>query len=119
MFCLRAPTDPEWAKKAVQDLDAVLVDHAHCEMKAATNALSLVVRHPGALALVRALTDLAREELAHFRRCVGVLRRPGLYLRTPEVEHYAAELRCGQSGVPPWGMPPIVDRLLIGALIEA
>ena len=56
MFCLTAPTDPAWIEEAVRDLGAVLVDHAHCEMKAATNALSLVVRHPGDLGLVRAST---------------------------------------------------------------
>src|SRR6476619_758098 len=109
MFCLRAQTDPMWAREAVRDLDAVLVDHAHCEMKAATNALSLVVRQPGDPGLVRALTDLAREELDHFRRCVGFLEPRGLALGPPEVDHYAAELRRAQSGLPPWGMPPIVD----------
>jgi tRNA-(ms[2]io[6]A)-hydroxylase len=119
MFCLRSATDPEWAKEAVRDLDHVLVDHAHCEMKAATNALSLVVRHSGDLALVRALVDLAREELDHFRRVVGFLERRGLKLGPPEVDQYAAELRRVQASLPPWAMPPIVDRLLVGALIEA
>jgi tRNA-(ms[2]io[6]A)-hydroxylase len=119
MFCLKTSTDPEWAKKAIQDLDAVLVDHAHCEMKAATNALSLVVRHPADLALVRDLVDLAREELDHFRRVVGFLERRGLKLGPPEVDEYAAELRRAQSALPAWGMPAIVDRLLVGALIEA
>ena len=77
MFCLRVGTDPEWAKSAARGLDEVLVDHAHCEMKAATNALSLVVRHPGDLGLVRALTELAQEELSHFHRCVAFLEGRG------------------------------------------
>jgi tRNA-(ms[2]io[6]A)-hydroxylase len=119
MFCLVNATDPAWAKEAAMDLDAVLVDHAHCEMKAATNALSLVVRHPGDLALVRALTDLALEELDHFRRCVAFLERRGLELGAPPVDLYAADLRRAVTSAKPTTLPPIVDRLLTSALIEA
>ncbi len=119
MFCLRAPTDPAWAAAAVRDLDAVLVDHAHCEMKAATNALSLVVRHPGDLGLVRALTDLAREELDHFRRVVAFLERRGLALGPPPIDAYAGELRRAMARLPTEDLPAVVDRLLVGALIEA
>lgn len=119
MFCLRAQTDPAWAKEAVRDLDAVLIDHAHCEMKAATNALSLVVRHPGDLGLVRALTDLAREELDHFRRCVAFLERRKLALGPPPVDLYAGELRKAMGRLPNAEIPAMVDRLLVSALIEA
>ena len=119
MFCLRASTDPAWAKEAVRDLDSVLVDHAHCEMKAATNALSLVVRHPGDLGLVRALTDLAREELDHFRRVVAFLERRGLELGPPPVDSYAAEVRRAMGMLPNADIPAVVDRLLVSAIIEA
>ena len=119
MFCLRVPTDPAWATKAAHDLDAVLIDHAHCEMKAATNALSLVLRHPDDLALVRALTDLAREELDHFRRVVAFVDRRGLKLGAPPVDNYAGELRRAMGLLPHADVPSITDRLLVGALIEA
>jgi tRNA 2-(methylsulfanyl)-N6-isopentenyladenosine37 hydroxylase len=119
MFCLRVPTDPAWAKKAVEDLDAVLIDHAHCEMKAATNALSLVLRHPDDLALVRALSDLAREELDHFRRVVAFVDRRGLRLGAPPIDDYAGELRRAANVLPHANIPAITDRLLVGALIEA
>jgi len=119
MLCLRAPTDPAWARAAVSDLDAVLVDHAHCEMKAATNAMSLVLRHPSDLALVRALTDLAREELDHFRRVVAFIERRGLVLGLPPVDAYAAELRRATSALPQGELPSIVDRLLASSIIEA
>ena len=119
MLCLRAPTDPAWARAAARDLDAVLIDHAHCEMKAATNALSLVVRHPGDLGLVRALTDLAREELDHFRRCVAFLERRGLELGPPPASAYAVELRRAMGLLPHAEVPAVVDRLLVSALIEA
>jgi tRNA-(ms[2]io[6]A)-hydroxylase len=120
MFCLRVPTDPAWAKEAVRDLDAILVDHAHCEMKAATNALSLVVRHPNDFGLVRALTDLPREELDHFRRVVAFIERRGLELGPPPVDTYASDLRRAANvlkGHP--DIPAVVDRLLVSALIEA
>ena len=119
MFCLRVGTDPEWARGAVSGLDEILVDHAHCEMKAATNALSLVVRHPFDLGLVRALTELAQEELAHFDRCLAFLEARGLTLGPPPVDRYAAGLRRATGALPHTELSPLVDRLLVGALIEA
>ncbi len=119
MFCLRAPTDASWAPSAVEDLDAVLVDHAHCEMKAATNALSLVVRHSNDIELVRALTEIAREELEHFARVVEFLHLRGLRLGPPPVDDYAAELRREMNKLPVSDVPVVADRLLVGALIEA
>ena len=119
MFCLTSPTDPAWAREAAADLDAVLIDDAHCEMKAATNAMSLVMRHPSDLALVRALTELAREELDHFRRVLHFIDRRGLDLGAPPVDAYAAELRTAMNRLPQANIPNLVDRLLVGALIEA
>lgn len=119
MFCLRVATDPAWAREAVKDLDAVLVDHAHCEMKAASNALSLLVRHPDDFRLVRALTELAREELDHFRRVVTFIEARGLSLGAPPVDDYAAALRRAQTRLPASSLPLVVDRLLFSALIEA
>jgi tRNA-(ms[2]io[6]A)-hydroxylase len=131
MLCLKVPTDGAWVAAALGDLDRVLVDHAHCEMKAASNALSLVARHggsqgssqagsPGDYALVRALTDLAREELDHFQRVIAFLERRGLALGPPPVDDYAAELRRKSGDLPrDASIPPLVDRLLVGALIEA
>ncbi|WP_394825291.1 tRNA isopentenyl-2-thiomethyl-A-37 hydroxylase MiaE [Pendulispora albinea] len=118
MFCLKVRSDPGWAKEAVANFDKVLADHAHCEMKAASNALSLAARHPDDLALVRALTDLAKEELEHFQQVLTVLERRGIPLGPPEVDTYAADLRKSAKERPS-GLPPLVDRLLVGALIEA
>jgi tRNA-(ms[2]io[6]A)-hydroxylase len=119
MLCLRAATDEAWARAAVKDLDAVLVDHAHCEMKAATNALSLVVRHPHDLALVKALTAIAQEELAHFDMVVAFLEERGLSLGIPPVDDYAAQLRRAMNALPASDLPLVSNRLLVGALIEA
>lgn len=119
MLGLREETDEAWAREALKDLDAVLVDHAHCEMKAATNALSLVVRHPQDLALVRELTAIAQEELAHFDRVVQLLASRGLALGVPPVDDYAAQLRRAMNALPASDLPLLANRLLVGALIEA
>jgi tRNA-(ms[2]io[6]A)-hydroxylase len=120
VLCLKVASDAAWVRQATADLDSVLVDHAHCEMKAASNALSLAARHPQSFALVRALTDLAREEIDHFQRVAMFLERRGLRLGPPPVDVYAAELRRALAELPrDPNTPPLVDRLLSAALIEA
>jgi tRNA-(ms[2]io[6]A)-hydroxylase len=121
MLCLKVPTDAAWADAAMRDVDAVLVDHAHCEMKAASNALSLATRHPGDAELARALTDLAREEIDHFQRVLTMLEARGVTLGPPPVDAYAAELRRASNELPreQGDAATLVDRLLVGALIEA
>ncbi len=119
MLCLTTPTDAAWVRAAAQDLEGVLIDHAHCEMKAASHALSLVARHPSNLELVRALTALAREELDHFDRVLEFLVARGVLLGHPPVDAYAAELREVCRRLPRDGTPLLVDRLLVSAVIEA
>jgi tRNA-(ms[2]io[6]A)-hydroxylase len=121
MLCLKVSTDAAWAQEAMRDVDAVLVDHAHCEMKAASNALSLAARHPGDAELVRALTDLAREEIDHFQRVLALLVERHVTLGPPPVDAYAAELRRAANELPRQSADgsTLVDRLLVGALIEA
>jgi tRNA-(ms[2]io[6]A)-hydroxylase len=116
MLGLKRATDPTWAKLALENLDAVLVDHAHCEMKAASNAMSLATRQIGKHALVLQLIELAREELDHFARVVRELDARGIALGSPPVDDYAAELRKRVAAKPG---DPMVDRLLVAALIEA
>jgi tRNA-(ms[2]io[6]A)-hydroxylase len=120
MLCLKVPTDASWANDALRDVGAILVDHAHCEMKAASNALSLAIRHSQDPALVRQLTDLAREEIEHFQRVMEALTSRGLALGLPLVDAYAADLRRAVAALPREPEPMLlVDRLLVGALIEA
>lgn len=121
MFCLTHRTDPRWAELALQDLDAVLVDHAHCELKAATNALSLAARSPGHPDIARALVALAEEEVAHLARVMDELGKRGLSLGPPQPDDYAAALRKLATASSKRRGPDdaLVDRLLVGALIEA
>jgi len=123
MLCLKVPTDAAWAVAALRDADAVLADHAHCELKAASNALSLVGRHPGDPEIARALSDLAREEIEHFQRVVSVLAARGVAMGPPPVDEYAGALRRAANALPrpapATDRDRLVDRLLVGALIEA
>jgi tRNA-(ms[2]io[6]A)-hydroxylase len=120
MLGLKVSTDAGWAAAAMRDADAVLVDHAHCELKAASNALSLVARHPAEPWLSRALTDLAREEIEHFQRVLDMLAVRGVPMGPPPVDAYAAALRRAAHELPRSpAIPILVDRLLVGALIEA
>jgi tRNA-(ms[2]io[6]A)-hydroxylase len=121
MLCLAQATDPRWVEVALADLDAVLVDHAHCEIKAATNALSLASRAPDS-AMAGALAALAEEEVQHFRQVLEELSRRGLSLGLPPQDAYASELRAIAHRTRPGGRSQretLLDRLLIGALIEA
>lgn len=120
MLCLTRPTDPRWAELALANLETLLADHAHCEMKAASNALSLAARFPEHTDVARTLAELAEEELRHFRAVLDELSRRGIKLGKPLVDTYAAELRkrtsVGKAGGP---QDAFVDRLLVGAVIEA
>jgi tRNA-(ms[2]io[6]A)-hydroxylase len=118
---LLRPTDPTWAERASDEVERVLVDHANCEMKAASNALALSARCSSEPKVVRALVALAEEELGHFREVLDELERRGLRLGPPEEDWYAAELRrrVSKDRGSPLLEDVIVDRMLVGALIEA
>src|SRR5262245_26962752 len=126
MLCLTRPTSERWVEVALGNLDAVLVDHAHCEMKAASNALSLAVRASQTPGVVAELVSLAEEELSHFRRVLAELEARGVPLGPPPPDGYAAELRRIVRAHREASRSPVaqqtealVDRLLVAALIEA
>lgn len=123
MLGLLAATDARWADAALSDLHALLRDHAHCEMKAASNALSLAVRQSEDAGLVRRLVAIAQEELVHFDRVLALLAERGIPLGPPPVDGYAAALRERVAKLPrdcdAGRVPPVVDRLLACAVIEA
>ncbi len=122
MLGLLTSTDARWIERAKSDLASVLVDHAHCEMKAASNALALSTRCIGFADVTRQLVELAEEELRHFRQVLDEIERRGLTLGPPEEDFYAAELRrrVGKTRHRhDLASHVIADRLLVGALIEA
>lgn len=115
MLRLACPTDPRWVEVALADLDRVLVDHAHCEHKAAVTALSFVSKYPDDPRLVTALAALARDEAAHFARMVDVCTARGLSLGHPDKDPYVQRLL---AAVRPGVVEQRVDRLLVCAIIE-
>lgn len=116
MSVLASRTDPSWAARALASLDDVLVDHAHCEKKAASTAISLCFRYPERVEMTLALSALAREELAHFEQVVAYLQARGIALRRQVPSPYAAGLLEAVRTTEP---ERLVDTLLCMALIEA
>lgn len=120
MGLLRSTTDPRWLGVALGDLPSTLADHAHCEKKAAASALKLVADHPDRPELVRPLARLAQEELSHLLAVLAEMGRLGVAPRPDEGDPYAQALvRLVRPGGAGRARDRLVDRLLVGALIEA
>jgi tRNA 2-(methylsulfanyl)-N6-isopentenyladenosine37 hydroxylase len=116
MLGLKAATHPGWAAAAAADPDRVLIDHAHCEKKAASSALALISRYPSQRALVSRLLALAHEELDHFGRVVEALHARGRELGPDRPDPYVRGLKdLVRAGEP----EHLLDLLLVNALIEA
>ncbi|RKH22830.1 tRNA-(ms[2]io[6]A)-hydroxylase [Corallococcus sp. CA041A] len=113
---LHAPTDPGWLPLALAHFDAVLVDHAHCEKKAAANALSMLQAYPDLPGLPSQMARLAREESAHLARVLDLMAARGLTLTKDAGDPYAQGL---QKHVRTPALERRVDRLLVAAIIEA
>lgn len=118
MLKLKLPTDPRWVNIVEKNIEEVLTDHAYCEQKAASNAISLMVKYSAYPELVVKMSELAREELEHFEQVVGKIRERGLTLGRERKDPYVNDLLefIQKSGDPKKLM---VDRLLFAAMIEA
>ena len=118
MLGLQLPTDPRWAELVHQDLPELLTDHAWCEQKAASNAISMIVRYPELGGLVTELTRIAQEELDHFGQVVAKIHARGWQLGPERKDHYVNELMqfVRKDGS---REERLVDRLLFSAMIEA
>lgn len=118
MLGLKLPTDPRWADIAENNLEEILTDHAFCEQKAASTAISLIVKYPECSDLVRAMTDLAREEMEHFQRVHEIILKRGWILGRERKDDYVNELfKIVRTGYV--RNIVLVDRLLFSALVEA
>lgn len=113
---LKTPTSQAWLNQALSDLDTVLLDHSHCERKAAGVALNLMCRYPSSEKLVRSLTAIAQEELSHFEQVNQWLNRRQIPLRPLPAPPYGAKLSAQVRRQEPGRM---LDSLLVAALIEA
>lgn len=113
---LRAPTDPSWFAVAAERWDELLLDHANCEKKAASTALSLMFSYPEDFDLANRMSKLAREELRHFELVQQKMTELGVVFRRLSPSRYAEGLRRALRRTEP---ERCVDLLLCGALIEA
>lgn len=116
MLGLVSTTDPRWIDVALGDLDAVLLDHLHCELKAASHATAMVTRYPMHARLARELTALAAEELGHVAQVFEALARRGVAPTPPPEDAYARAL---QRALADRKSEPLLDRLAVAAVIEA
>ena len=118
MLGLKLPTDPRWVNIVESNIEEILTDHAWCEQKAATNALSLIVNNPNYTDLVTALIQLAKEELEHFEMVHNLIKSRGLVLGLERKDSYVNELyKFMQKGGS--RISSLIDRLLFSAMIEA
>lgn len=116
MQVLLRPTLDAWVEQAIAHLDTILLDHSHCERKAAGVALNLMFRYPSFEKLVHQLTAIAREELEHFEQVNQWLSRRGIPLGPLAAPPYGAHLKAQIRKDEPWRL---LDSLLISGLIEA
>ena len=113
---LAAASSAAWLEQAIAHPELVLIDHAHCERKAAGVALQLMFRYPSDEGLGAALSPLAREELEHFEQVLQLLQRRGLALRPLPAPAYGATLTVAVRRGEPERM---LDSFLVAGLIEA
>ena len=118
MLGLKLPTDPRWVDIAQKNIEEILTDHAYCEQKAASTAISMIIGFPEYPELVTAMTELVQEEMSHFKMVHDLILERGLTLGRERKDPYVIRLR---SFFPKGGSRTyhLVHKLLCAALIEA
>ena len=119
MLGLKLPSDPRWVNIVEKDIAMILTDHAYCEQKAASNAISMAIKYPMHSELVSAMIEVAQEELTHFEMVHQKLLNRGFKLGPEKRDEYVHDLlafirKSGKSE-----QETLVDRLLFSAMIEA
>ncbi len=116
MLSLKSSTAPWWLDTVEENLEEVLIDHAHCEKKAAGTAMNLIFAYVDKVELVRAMTEIVNEELDHFRQVLDLLDTRGMRFRRLTPSSYGRQLNDLVRKQEP---AKAVDRLLVAGLIEA
>jgi tRNA-(ms[2]io[6]A)-hydroxylase len=118
MLGLKMATDPRWVNIVEKNIEEILVDHAYCEQKAASNAISLMVNYPEFTDLVTEMTLIAQEEIAHFGLVHNKLLERGYTLGSERKDPYVNDLRkfIRKGGSLEQNF---VTKMLLGAMIEA
>jgi tRNA-(ms[2]io[6]A)-hydroxylase len=117
---LQLPTDPRWVNIVEGNIEEILSDHAWCEQKAATNAITIVINNSEHPDLVTDMLALAKEEIEHFQLVHEIIRKRGLTLARERKDHYVGGLvkymkKSGNGA----RISSLVEKLLFSAMIEA
>lgn len=116
MLRLKSSTDPAWVERALAHIDEILVDHATCEKKAASMALTLLFRYPDRAEILRPLSALAREEMEHFELVIDHIEaRGGRFHRLAPGDYGSRLMQIVDKREP----ARLLDTLLCCAVIEA
>ena len=118
MLKLKLPTDPRWANIAEGNIEEILTDHAFCEQKAASTAISLIITYPELSELVTEMSALAREEMSHFEMVHKHILKRGFKLGRERKDEYVGKLVKFFPQTPDRNLR-LIHRLLVAALIEA
>ena len=118
MLGLKLPTDPRWVNIVEKNIDEILIDHAYCELKAASTAISLINSFPEYTDLVQEMMKLVKEEMSHFKMVHDRLLNKGIELGRDRKDEYVIQLL---KFFPKGGSrdTQLVHRLLYAGLIEA
>ncbi|MDO6597959.1 tRNA-(ms[2]io[6]A)-hydroxylase [Oceanihabitans sp. 2_MG-2023] len=118
MLGLKLPTDPRWVNIVEKNIEDILTDHAFCEQKATSTAISLIVSFPEYTELVQEMVALVKEEISHFKMVHDIILEKGWTLgRDRKDEYVIALLKFFPKGGS--RTTQLVHRLLYAALIEA
>ena len=113
---LHCRTPDAWIEEALKDIPTLLIDHANCERKAASTAITLLQRYPQNHQLLNKMSRLAREELRHFEQVIAIMKKRGIAYLPVSASRYAGELH---RLIRPKEPEKLVDTLIVGAVIEA
>lgn len=118
MLWLKLPTDPRWVNIVEKDVEEIMTDHAYCEQKAASTAISLIVSFPEYTDLVEKMIDLAQEEMSHFKMVHDIIIERGWTMGRDRKDAYVLQI---VKFFPKGGSrsTQLIHRLLYAALIEA
>lgn len=118
MLGLKLPTDPRWVSVVEKGIEEILTDHAYCEQKAASNAITTIVKFPQYPDVVKAMIELAQEEMEHFKMVHAEILKRGLKLgverKDPYIHDLLSFLKKGGNQE-----QRFVERMLFGAMVEA
>lgn len=118
MLGLKLPTDPRWVNIVEKNIQEILTDHAYCEQKAASNAISIIVKFPQYPDVVEAMGELVKEEMEHFQMVHREIQNRGLELGRERKDEYIHDLL---SYITKGGdeEQQFVERMLFAAMVEA